>query len=198
MTPLANLAGLAALALVAASASAQSKPDPLGFEAVHNFGRCAADRSPAAARDLLAMDFRTEEYRQALRRFVRGHDYCGAGNYVLRAGSLLFAGAMAEALIEQERAADLAARLAAKPKQPLTARSDLELTAVCTAHRAPTEVAALFRTAVNSPDEAAAVSSLARPLGECLAGAPELRANRPAIRALLALAALRLVQEGAR
>lgn len=184
-----------ALAALPSAAGAQMRPgaDPFGYQAVHNFGRCAVERNPAGARSLLAMDFTTDAYGQALQRFVRGHSYCG-GRGLLKAGSLLFAGALAEELLEQQVRADLPTRLALKPAQPLVARSPLEMTAICTVHRAPAETAALLRTKVESPEEQRALAALKPALGECLTGATTLRANAPAVRSLVALAGWRLVQ----
>ena len=187
---------LAAAMTLPTAAGAQMRPgaDPFGYQAVHNFGRCAVNRSPTAARSILAMDFQTEAYATALRRFVRGHGYCGGSSTLLKAGSLLFAGALAEELLEQQVRRDLAARLALKPAHPLVARSPLEMTAICTVHRAPVETAALLRTAVESTEEQRAVAALKPALGDCLTGATTLRANAPAVRSLVALAGWRLVQ----
>ncbi len=166
---------------------------PLAVGAMHNFGACIVRYTPAGARNLLAMDFRTEAYAQALRRLARGHGRCAPGSEI-RFNGLLFAGALAEALLESEvKASDMPARLARDPSRPvIVARDEVETMALCTVLASPVGAAALFGTASDSKEEIAAMQALAPTLRTCLAQNMQLKLNPPALRSVLALAAWRI------
>src|SRR5688500_9280594 len=108
--------------MFAAAPVTGTKPDDLAIEAMHNFGACVVRTTPAGAEDVLAMDFRTDEYRKKLRRLARGHGRCTRVRTELQFNGVLFAGAMAEALVE-ERRDGLAA--ASRLQTPLPARTPL-------------------------------------------------------------------------
>ena len=193
---------IAAFALLAAAPlSAQSvdtTPDPLAVEAMLNYGSCVAGYTPAGARKVLAMDFRTTEYAEAMQRLARGHGRCAPRSRI-KFNGLLFAGAMAEALLENEGTpAQLAVRLARNPaRAPIPARSPVETMALCTVFAAPRETAGLLATAPASRDEARAAQALAPTLDACLASGRKVALNRPGLRSVLALAAWRIASQGA-
>ncbi len=191
---IACIVGLALASSSAAAAPPQGKPsDPLAVEAMVNFGQCVARFTPAGARKVLAMDFRTKEYSQAIDRLASGHSRCAPGSRIGFNG-VLFAGALAEAMLEAEtRPEALPARIARHPaRAPIEARSPVETMALCTALEAPQAVAGLFATVPASPEEAAAVQGLAPTLGACLAQGQSAEMNRPGLRSVLALAAWRI------
>lgn len=167
--------------------------EPLAVEAMVNFGQCVARFTPQGARRVLAMDYRTEAYATAMRKLARGHGRC-APRSEIRFNGVLFAGAMAEALLETEGTpASLPSRLAPNPaRSPIAARSPVETMALCTVLAAPTATAGLFATTPASAEEAAAMQALEPTLAACLANGRKLELNRPGLRAVLALAAWRI------
>ena len=96
--------GLAVSLALATSASAKAPlsgaPDDLSVQAVHNFGGCVADTTPKGAEHLLAIDYRTKEYHEALNRLMQGHSdgRCISASS-LRSNQILLAGGMAERLL---------------------------------------------------------------------------------------------------
>ncbi len=181
--------------ILAFAAAAASQPDDLSIQAVHNFGACVVRTTSEGARRVLAMDYRTDAYREALRRLARGHDRCVSPSWQLRSGEILLAGAMAEALLEADvKKADLPKRLSFDPQRPaIEARGPTEAMALCTALHEPRTTAELFRTEPGSREEKQAVQALDPVLTQCLSKNFKLTVNRPALRSLLALAAWRIV-----
>ena len=182
--------------LMAAPLSAQgmdAAPDPLAVEAMLNYGHCVANFTPLGARKVLAMDFRTPEYGKALQRLARGHGRCAPRSRI-RFNGVLFAGAMAESLLEsQGTPAQLSIPLAPNPARALIgARSPVEAMALCTVLRAPRETVGLLVTGPASADEGRAVKALTRHLDACLARGRQVQVNRPGLRSVLALAAWRI------
>jgi hypothetical protein len=192
-----SAAVFAALAVPAhARGPSAETTDEIAIRAMHNYGRCVAQRSPRAAASLLAQDFRSEEYRRDMQRFAKGHGYCARGK--LSFHGLLFVGALAEALLESNwQASQLPLLLARSPNPPLQARDEREMMALCTVRTAPAAVAGLFARPVASREETEALQSLAPTLAGCLAKDRTLNANRPGLRSLLAVAAWRLAQGNA-
>jgi hypothetical protein len=180
--------GLLSLALAASS------PTPLATQAMHNFGACVAEETPKGARELLAMDFRTKDYERKMRAVAKGHERCVPGSRIAF-DRVLFAGAMAEALVESDVKRDeLPQRLAFDPaRSVIAARSPTEAMALCTVLNAPAATAALFETGPASAEEVKALRPLGPVLGECLKKDLKVELNKPALRSLLALAAYRIV-----
>ncbi len=194
------LIGAALLASVAVSPAAAQRetaaaPSKLAITAMHNFGRCVVDRGNKGAAEVLAMDYRTKEYGDALRKLARGFNYCAPGAE-LRFNGLLFAGGLAERMVVQAQGqrslADLLAFDATRPA--VQARDEGELTALCTARTAPQQLQALFATAPASKEEAIALKSLQPVIASCLRSGQQMRLNPPGLRSLLALGAYRLMQ----
>jgi hypothetical protein len=182
--------------LPAARPATAKSADDLAIQAVHNFGTCIVREAPSgAAEQVLALDFNTEEYRTRLRAMAQGHERCIVGGWQLGSSPVLVAGAMAEALLKSAVKPDeLPRRIAFDPsRSTINARSPTETMALCTALQAPQATARLLETEPTSKEESAAVGSIAPVLTECLKKDTQLTVNKPALRALLALAAWRIV-----
>lgn len=196
------LSALALLALsvapAASAAASRAAPDALAVQAMHNFGACIVDRTRPGAERVLAMDFRTPAYGKAMRALAKGHDAC-AWNSRLAFSPLLLNGAMAERIIANDHAtARLPTALAARPEaDPATpqARDLMERVALCTVRRAPESVAALLASAPTEKEEEQAFQALGQPLIGCVPAGKPVKLNRPGLRAILSLAAYRLLYE---
>lgn len=198
---------LAVAALAAAPAMARGETDsadvfaaeaakpitPRAAEAMAKYTECVVQANRGAAETLLAKDFRTEEYRDDIRRMAKGYGRCVPGQK-LEFSSVLFAGNLAEHLLERNfPAATLAEDLARdRSATPISARSGIEAISICIAMRAPQDTAELFRTGAMSDDEGKALSAIAPQIQGCVRQGVEFRTNRSGLRALLALAAYRI------
>ena len=192
------------LALIAAGLMLGGQPvaarerEPAGSTAasqqmLHTFGACVADRRPAQAAGILALDYTTPQYQSALRRLAGDHETC-AGRANGKFNGLLFAGALAERLI-QRQGGDVAAVLAAdRTAAPLLARGETEVTALCIAQAAPRETIALFATTPGTPEETAAFQPIGPALVGCVKAGQQMHLNKPGLRAMLATASWRLAQ----
>ncbi|MDB5692272.1 MAG: hypothetical protein JWO81_1335 [Alphaproteobacteria bacterium] len=172
--------------------------EPLALLAMHNFAACAVDRTPHGAEALLALDYRTREYRETLSRFAKGHEDCAPGSELAFSG-IFFAGGIAERLLHNKGDAATVARLLAyDPARPaLRARDENELTALCMDRQAPDQATALFATDPGSDAETAAFRALGPTLVSCVRAGRTVKLERPVLRAMLALAAWRLVSQPA-
>ncbi|HYI64650.1 MAG TPA: hypothetical protein VEW71_07170 [Allosphingosinicella sp.] len=193
----AALAGPAGAAAAQRTQLADPPNEPADIRALHEFSRCAAQRWEGRARAILAMDYRTDDYRNRIRRFAQDQWRCFPRG-MLRFGQMLFAGGMAEALLPGRLAgADLAARVAHDPaRPPLQARDQSEMMSLCTVRAASAEVAALLRTQAASEPETAALRGLIPQMSRCLGAGQAVRVNRVGMRSVLALAAYRLAEHG--
>jgi hypothetical protein len=170
--------------------------------AVEAFGKCVADANPAEAHRLLTMDFNSTGYRTGLR--LLSHDAerscarkVGKSN-VMRSANLLFAGAVAEALLEA-RAEPLNARLARSAAAKVESYAPSDAVAQCLARSLPDQVAALLATEPGSGDEQAAAQPLlgATPICARAAGiTSRVELSVSAARAMIATASYRLVTAG--
>lgn len=201
--PLAAILAVAALG-ASASASVRQGPrldrDPATREEVRilaRFSRCVADRSAnrERSRALLALDYRTEHYRRELLRLAGDNTLCVPTGGRLAFGGVLFAGGLAENLLRQRGAvADLAVRVALDPARPaIASRDETELMALCVVRVSPAKVSALLQTAPASDEEGAALRALMPEFNSCLRAGSGVTLNRLFGRAILALAAYRLV-----
>lgn len=188
---------IAVFALVAAAATAvpSNTPEDMALQAVHNFGTCVVNRTPEGAREVLALDYNSAEYEKRMRRYIKGHAYCMPFDGRMASSGVLFAGAVAEALLKNDVKPDqLAERLAFDPNRAaIAARGPAEAMALCTVMKAPDTTAKILGTQPATPDEIAAMKPLASVLPECLKKDMTLNLNKPALRSLLALAAYRIV-----
>ena len=186
---------IVAYLILAASAASSSNPDDLSVQALHNFGTCVVQRAPRGARAALDLDYRSNEYDQQMHAVLKGTDYCLTPGGQMRASPVLYAGAMAEALLKDEiKPADLPLRLAYDPARAvIKARSPVEAMALCTALQAPQATAQLLEAEPTTKAEAEAISAVTPALTDCLKKDMKLELNKPALRAVLALAAWRIV-----
>jgi hypothetical protein len=170
-------------------------PEELALQALHNFGACVVSRTPDGARQLLSLDFSSSDYEKSMQRYIRGHDYCIPVNSRMSSSGLLFAGAVAEASLKfGSKSADLPRRMGFDAeREVIAARGPSEEMALCTVLNAPEETARIFATEPATAEETAALKPLGGVLTQCLKKGAQLTINKPALRALLALAAWRIV-----
>lgn len=190
-----------ALACAAPPASA-AKPAAatVDIRTVHVFADCMADRYRPGVRRLLALDYRSRAYEHLLDTLTDEGRRClpfAAGK--LESASVLLAGAFAESLLADALAgAPLAQRVAHDPSRPaIAARDDGEYLALCVVRTRPDEVAALLATKPASEAERLAIASIRPQLATCLRAGAAARLNAAGLRAVLALAAYRLVAQPA-
>lgn len=197
--PLATLLAAAALGTVA---SAQQRPrldrdatTPREVRILARFSDCVARFNRDRSHALLALDYRTDRYRRELLRLAGDNSLCMPVRGRLAFGGVLFAGALAENLLRRRGAvADLGALVAFDPARPaIAARDEAELMALCVVRASPAKVSALLRTAATGEEESAALRALMPELNSCLSAGSSVRMNRLSSRAILALAAYRLV-----
>lgn len=166
-------------------------PDSAARNAIQRYGACVADRSAGAAAEVLSRDFTTRHYQQGLRVLSRNNQDCFRRRGRMRSHNLLFAGAIAEHLIE--RAGEpLNVRLARAALQPAPrAFSPADRVALCVVRSLPDDVARLFATEVASEAELAAARSLGPAVSQCNAEGQPLSITPAGLRAILATAAFR-------
>lgn len=167
---------------------------PEGLRAIQQFGSCVADASTAKARTTLAGDFRTPGYRRSMDQLVEANRTCPSfrGYTRLRASRLLFAGAVAERLVERDGFAlnrELA-KAAAKPAASTYSPTDTG--AMCVVRSVPDDVAKLFATDVATDAEKAAADVLQPALAACMKS-QRVEVTTDGLRAMLATAAFRSI-----
>lgn len=187
---------VAPLSTARAADARHGEVSSLAITTLHHFARCIVEHDQAGATALLAMDFRSPAYQKALRLLAYHHNNCLYRNGQLKFGGILMAGAMAERLLEKSaRGADLPSRVALDPsKPPIQVGDPMELTSICIVRDKPAEVAALLSTEPASSSEQAATQALGPTIMGCVKAGKKMHLNTPALRALLALEAYRLVQ----
>jgi hypothetical protein len=176
--------------------------DPLEVQAAHNFGACIVGYTPQGAKQVLALDYRTAEYSQKLHELAKGHDdRCLLGGWRYKFTGSLVAGAMAEALLKSAvHQSELPKELAYDPaRRPIDARGPLEEMALCAVMKDPQGTVRIFGTEPATAAEAEAMKPMTDVLTKCLKKDTQAELNKAGIRALLALAAWRVVNtpEGA-
>ncbi len=165
---------------------------PTQLRILRYVSRCLVQRRPAAARSVLADGYDAAD-RPALRKIVGAGLECGVGGQ-LNVSGLLFAGAMAESMLaSMPHHGHLDRLVGLDPTRPsVAAHDEPEMMSLCAVRAAPRAAATFFATEGGSKAEEAAVRALLPQLTDCLGRDVRLVTNRPALRALLALAALRL------
>ena len=174
----------------------QDERAPLNAEArgkLLEFGRCAAQRSPEMAARTLSMNFTTSAYRTGISQLSRNNEGCLQGARRMRGGGLLFAGALAEGLLDRGEAPlnVRLARAAAGAAPPAYSPSDR--VAICVVRSVPDQVAALLDTTPASEGEEAAIQQLLPAFHLCAQNGPRISSNEAGLRAMLATAAFRSV-----
>ena len=165
--------------------------------AMQRFGTCVSERSERLAAETIGSDFTTQSYRTRLHRLVRANEDCfRQGGRRMLSSNLLFAGAIAEAMIERD-AQPLNVRLARAAMQPATrAYSASDQVAICVVRTLPDEVGRLMATDVGSTEEEAAAAALTPALTAC-ASNRRVETNSAGLRAILATAAYRSINGAA-
>ncbi|ANY20736.1 hypothetical protein A6F68_02236 [Tsuneonella dongtanensis] len=171
--------------------------DRVSRVALEQWAGCIARSHAGEATRVLTIDFKAPAYGRAMQMLSQESKDCIRFRGTLRAGGLLFAGEMAEALLEQPGEAPVArlARAAAGPATPSFSFTDK--VAICTVRSAPNDVADLFATARDSAEENAALQKVSAIMGLCAKAAEAskpLSINPAGLRAMLATAAFRSVE----
>jgi hypothetical protein len=175
--------------------SAPSRPEDIRM--LHEHSRCVVEAAPNQAARILRLDYRTDSYRRSLGNLIAAPGNCAHFNGRLRMARMLVAGAFAEALLPRALAGrSLAAGVAHDPAAaPIEARDDGEYLGLCAVRSMPGQVAALLATAPASDEEKRAATAVAPGLSGCVRTGASAKLNRPALRALVALAAYRIVTQ---
>lgn len=175
-------------------------PSAVDIGTLHAFAGCMADRYRPGVRRLLALDYRSRAYDHALTTLSDEGSRCLPFAFgKLKSARVLMVGAFAEQLLPAALdGARLAERVAHDPSRPpIAARDEGEYLALCAVRTMPDEAAALLATKPASEDERRAVAAIRPRLGTCLRAGAAARLNAPGLRAVLALAAYRLVSQPA-
>jgi hypothetical protein len=163
--------------------------------AMHRFGSCVVSNSRDLASRTIRSDFTSQRYRSALRQVSQNNSGCFRQSGRLSATGLMFAGALAEALLRQGTT-PINVRLARAADAPATmAFSQSDRVSLCTVRSVPDQAAALFASSPGSEAEQAAIVALAPAVRLCSQGGPEVRATPAGLRAMLATAAFRTVAD---
>ena len=156
---------------------------------MHAFGHCAAQRSPKDVTYLLDQDVRSAGYNRDLKALAKKQGSCTGAASV--AGGPLFAGVLAEELLEYGRTPRQVAGLIGKaPKKPVSGKNVTEAAALCAVRANPAGVAQLLAAGYASKEETVAFRTLTPALNSCLKG-KKLGAGGTDLRAIIALAAFR-------
>jgi hypothetical protein len=192
---------LGALTLASSGFAAEKKSgiygkpsEALAVEAVNNYAKCIVEYGSDGPRAVLAMDYRTAEYRKKLKAIGKGHDYCLTPGAQLGSNQILVAGGLAEALLARDKRLSNLERYVAfdSSKASIVSRGLTETVAFCVVRAAPGKVANIFATVPASEDENKAMQAIGQQIIGCVPAGQTMKLNRPALRALLALAAYRL------
>jgi hypothetical protein len=165
--------------------------------ALEQWAGCVARDNAGEAARVLTMDFTSPAYQRALKTLSLESRDCIRFQGKLRAGGLLFAGEMAEALLEQPGEAVVARLARAAAGAAARSFSFTDKVAICTVRSAPNEVAALFATGRDTAAETAALGQVSAVMGLCAKAAEAtkpLSINPAGLRAMLATAAFRSVE----
>ncbi len=197
------LAGLALASMagptLAQARSSQVRPSDEAttedLRALRQFARCIVQHEPGRAGSLIVGDYTSEAYQVALRRLATSNNDCLPAESRLASAGVLLAGNLAEELLPGVAPrGTLAQRVAFNAAAaPFRAHDEGEVMSLCVVRAAPAETETLLVTAQGSAGEAAALRAITPQIGPCLASGAAIRFNRPGLRALLALAAYRLV-----
>jgi hypothetical protein len=170
---------------------------PMSRSTLQEFGACVARESPLRAASLLTSDFTTRAYARGLHDLGLNNNTClrvsGSNRATLRTSDMLFAGSIAESLVEQ-RPDPVNVQLArAATRPPAATYSQSDKAAQCVVLSLPDDVARLFATEVASPQEEAAAAAIQPILQRCSPQA-RIQVNTEGLRAMLATAAFRSTQ----
>ncbi len=172
---------------------------PAARRELEQWAGCVARNNPGETARVLRMDFTTGAYGRAMRMLSQGDRGCIRFRGTLRSAGLLFAGEMAESLLESD-STPLVSRLAKASAGAATpSYSFTDKVAICVVRSVPNDVAALFATARASAEETASLNALATPMALCARAASArqpIAVNPAGLRAMLATASFRSIANG--
>lgn len=164
--------------------------------ALEQWAGCVARDNRSESGRVLTMDFTTKTYERALKSLADEGRSCVKFRGKMRSAGLLFAGEMAEALIEAD-GRPVVSQLAYAAGTPATiGYSFTDKVAICVVRSVPDQIAALFVTERDSTEEFAAIETLAVPTRLCAQVVDEKRklsVSPAGLRAMLATAAYRSI-----
>jgi hypothetical protein len=173
-----------------------ARTDKVSRLALEGWASCVARKNAGEATRVLTMDFTTPKYDRAIKMLSEEDRSCIGFRGTLRAGGLLFAGEMAEALLESDATPIGTALVRAASTPATTGFSFTDKVAICVVRSVPSDVAALFATERDSAAETALINELATPMGMCANAAKArkpLSVSPAGLRAMLATAAFRAI-----
>lgn len=163
---------------------------------LEQWAACVARKNPGEASRVLTMDFTSGAYGRALRMLSESDRECIRFRGTIRSAGLLFAGELAETLLERDDD-PLVRRLTLAAGSPATQSfSFTDKVAICVVRSVPSDVASLFATQRGSAEETRALEALATPMAMCAQAAgtkKQLAINPAGLRAMLATASYRSV-----
>ena len=171
--------------------AAASAVNPAALEKMRQFGSCVVANAPKRASYVLELDVNSEAYQRRLRSLLDDNRQC-IGRGSIGSEHVLFAGALAEALLKTSKAGKQAPWTSQAALGLPEPRGPLEKMALCAVAAAPKESAALLATPLGTPEEMAAVQPLVQHFATCAPPTLQLTANQSSLRALVALAAWRI------
>ncbi|MBX7531512.1 hypothetical protein K3165_01085 [Qipengyuania sp. 1XM1-15A] len=193
---------LAAVAATSATAQTRSRENETNVSkqraAVEAWTACIADERTDEVRKVLALDFRSDEYRDTMKTLAKARVSSECFNAMPRSyrkielGGLPFAGGLAEQVIEMDDEPLLQRLSMAALVQDVPTFSRTDAIAQCMVRGAPHLVAILFDTEINSGDEIEALAELQPVSAACTRGAA-LEASPLGMRSMLATASYRLL-----
>jgi hypothetical protein len=194
MRALFSLACALSLAVPAAAAPVAGKtPEDLAVQVMHFYAACVIEHTPQGAKDLLALDSHSSEYRTKMMRLAQGHPMC-VGDNRLKFNGVLLQGALAERLLQLYDAPPRFASSVAfnASARPIEAQDEMEVMAACIVRADPDKVWMLFASDPTSDAEGTALQALSPTLMSCVRAGQKVAINRPGLRAVLAVSAYRL------
>ncbi|QZD95352.1 hypothetical protein [Qipengyuania gelatinilytica] len=193
---------LAAVAATSATAQTRSRENETDVSkqraAVEAWTACIANERTDEVREVLALDFRSDEYRNKMKALAKARVSSECFNAMPRSyrkielGGLPFAGGLAEQVIEMDDEPLLQRLSMAALAGDVPTYSRTDAIAQCMARGAPHLVAILFDTEINSGEEIEALAELQPVSAACTRGAA-LEASPFGMRSMLATASYRLL-----
>ncbi|WP_160755115.1 hypothetical protein [Allopontixanthobacter sediminis] len=189
---------LAAMTTLATAGSAQGRDEAVTPEArteLAEYAACVARERPDEAARLLKQDFRSSGYRNGMANLSKFTEGCArdARFSKMRMGTLPFAGALAESLLEASPDPLLARLAMAALKPDVITYSRTDAMAMCMIRGAPDLVARMFASEINSAEETAATKVLTPIASLCLKEEAGFEASPLGMRSMLATASYRLL-----
>lgn len=175
--------------------AANAVNDQRALGKLHEYAKCLVEKRPNVVRNTLKLDFRSKEYEKQMTQLAVAKNGCiQAGR--MKMAPVLFAGSLAEAAFEVDYQGRQAASLLPDDwtKNPIAARSESEVVALCMVQKRPSEIQAMLGTDPATDGEKAAFAPLIADLPLCVSAGSTLKFNQPMLRAIFALGLYRAVR----